>query len=63
MTAQRFPAQLPIAIAATTGRVLSKVFITPANEALVSISGEPRMVPAGIRQSAPGWNLSPVTTR
>src|SRR4051794_15514475 len=41
----------PTAIAATSGRVLSKVAIAPAKPCLVSISGEPRRFSAGTRQS------------
>ena len=41
----------PTAIAATSGRVLSKVAIAPAKPCLMSISGEPSRSSAGTRQS------------
>ncbi|SSQ42979.1 Uncharacterised protein [Acinetobacter baumannii] len=41
----------PIAIAATNGRVLSKVSITPAKPFATSISGLPSKFSAGTRQS------------
>ena len=41
----------PTAIAATSGRVLSKVAIAPAKPDFTSISGEPRRSSAGTRQS------------
>ena len=42
----------PTAIAATSGRVLSKVAIAPAKPCLTSTSGEPRRFSAGTRQSS-----------
>jgi hypothetical protein len=42
----------PTAIPATSGRVLSNVFMAPANDFFVSMSGEPSRSSLGTRQSS-----------